>query len=188
MASSTYGIGIKYITLSKECLRFFSGNLAAAWGENNNNDVSWLKNIYPSKPSTVNILLLINILLFAFFYLKTEKTENYFSEKIKSLDGAIISTQNSVHEIDEKINKLLLQFDNKTIEKRNTAALYLLNPDQYNNLFFLKDRHVSGNFNKEILIGDSLRLQNKKQEFNDRKFSIGIGGLKVENTYGNLGN
>ena len=90
--------------------------------------------------------------------------------------------------MDEKINELFLQFDNNTPENGNAIVPYLLNPHQYNNLSSLKDRHVSGTINEEILNRNSLRLQNKNQDFNHRKFSIGIGGLKVENTYGNLGN
>ena len=75
MNRSTYGVGLKYITISKECLRFFSGNLADAWGERyDNTGLSFKKKIL-SKLSKESILLVICIVSVASLYFKTEKIE-----------------------------------------------------------------------------------------------------------------
>lgn len=187
MNRSTHGVGIKYITISKECLRFFSGNLTESWGEENNS-ISYFNTGYISKNSAKNILLMILTLFITFLYFKIEKTEKIYSNKIKSLEEMVVLVKNSVYEIDKQVNRLMLMNTNSVSGINNNIAPGLVSRHLNSGYYFLTNQYITDNFNKKLTKEDVVQSQHKDQAVDDKRVSIGIGGLKVENTYGNLEN
>lgn len=182
---SKNGIGLKYITLSKEFIRFFSGNFIDIWGENNDKYFSTYKLNYLKINSAKKVLSIIGLLFFIFIFYNIEK---HFYGQIKSLEVMIVNIQNSVYTMDDKFNKLFINFDNGTPKRGSTIAPYLLGHYQNLDNFYSIDRNVSYINDGELSDKDSFSSQSNNQVVKNGRSSIGIGGLKVQNTVGNLEN
>lgn len=183
---STYGVGLKYITISKECLRFFSGNLADAWGEKYENAGLSLKNNILQKLSKDNIVLVIFVVSVALLYFKIEKIEQIHADKIQSLESLIVKYQNSISELDRNVKNVLLTNDKSKYEKMKMYISDLSGRNQSDDWFLLKNQYYNKIFNKKIPGKYIFISENKDQAVEYKQYGIGIGGLKVEDTYTNF--
>lgn len=175
--SSTYGIGIKYITISKESIRFFSANLTNAWEEKKHSHIKyWNFNFF-----TKNILLIISIFFIAFFYIKMENIEKIYSERIKYLESIVISSKNSINDFDKKINDYLSNYDGLMLEREKTITPYLLYNYHFASNLFSKNQYINNVISEKFLNEDIFISQNKNKAASDKQFNIDIGRLKIEN-------
>lgn len=178
-----YGIGIKYINISKECSRFFLENFSNVLKGKNKNTLNLIYD-YTPKFFSKNIILIICILVVIFIYWKVEKI---YSNRILSLEIDIATTKNYIIEFDKKINSILSKNYYFLPEKQSVIVPYFTKYYPYNYYSYLTAMQDNAILNDE-LSERTIKSKNKNQEINKKQLKINIGGLMFENSYMNIEN
>lgn len=157
MSRSTYGVGIKYLNISNECLKFFSGNLANAWDNENYYNYPAIKPNVINTNSARTIIILVLLALIAFMHTNSNKIEKQQIKKIESLENDIARTKALTNDLNSKLETLLQQYNNLFDKNKTTAqyfsALFPFNLNsfsKYHNIDYIKSVTPQGEINSSI--------------------------------------